>query len=744
MARRGRRKKFKFKHSFELWAVIFILMSTLGIGIGSPVGLLGRVAKAIAVFFFGSWNLLFMLLFLALGIYMIFKKAMPFLWDKKLIGIYLFIIGVLILSHLSFIKNDYSFSVVLNNSFNTTQSVASKIIRNHDYNLVGGGLIGAFLAGGINALVDYSATKAIAIVIIVIGLSVLTGVSILELLRSGFYKGKELLVKDSEENEKPLKVTKEKEEEEKDKAKKEAISSYAELEAITSVKEEKDALQASREVELVGGEKDSSDKANYIYQLPPLGLLNDPENKNKNVINVEGYSRILENVLNDFGITGKVVDYHIGPSVTQYELEIKGGTRLSKIVSINKEISLALAKKDVRIQAPIPGKSTVGIEVANDKISPVSLKEILVDEPGDARTKKLFVALGKNIMGESRFTEIDKTPHLLVAGATGSGKSVCINSIIASILMRSKPDEVKLVMVDPKKVELSMYNGIPHLLMPVVTDPRKANVALQRIVQEMENRYVLFSDKNVKNISGYNELIEKENKKRSGEDKVDKMYYIVVIVDELADLMLVASREVEDSIMRITQMARAAGIHLIVATQRPSTDVITGLVKSNIPSRISFAVSSSIDSRTILDMGGAEKLLGKGDMLYFPMGASTPERVQGAFVSDEELQRIVNHTVSQQKAKYDENFMNLSIAADQGNAGGAVGGVDEEYDDPLYNEIVDFVISSQKASASALQRRFKVGYNRAARVIDLLEERGIVGPPNGSKPREVLVKEDDN
>ena len=422
-------------------------------------------------------------------------------------------------------------------------------------------------------------------------------------------------------------------------------------------------------------------------------------------------------------------------------MEVQSGTKLNKILSINREISLALAKKDVRIQAPIPGKSTVGIEIANDEIRSVSLREILENSPSNKANSKLLVALGKNIMGRSVFAEIDKMPHLLVAGATGSGKSVCINCIIASILMRTKPDEVKLMMVDPKKVELSMYNGIPHLMMPVVTDPKKASIALQKVVAEMESRYDLFSEKNVKNIATYNEWVEKENAKLPEDAKIKKMHYIVVIVDELADLMLVASKEVEDSIMRITQMARAAGIHLIIATQRPSTDVITGVVKANIPSRISFAVSSSIDSRTILDMGGAEKLLGRGDMLFLPMGENAPERVQGAYVSDEELEKIVDYTVSQQKAMYDERFMDLtSSAKEQGNAGGGIKEVEEEYDDPLYNDIVEFVITQGKASASLLQRRFKLGYNRAARIVDLLEERGIIGPQNGSKPREVLVK----
>ena len=346
-------------------------------------------------------------------------------------------------------------------------------------------------------------------------------------------------------------------------------------------------------------------------------------------------------------------------------------------------------------------------------------------------------------MGKNISCQIDKTPHLLVAGATGSGKSVCINCIIASILMRAKPNEVKLVLVDPKKVELSMYNGIPHLLIPVVTDPRKANEALKKIVHEMELRYDKFSEKNVKNIKTYNEWVDKQNESLPDDAQIPHMYYIVVIVDELADLMLVASKEVEDSIMRITQMARAAGIHLIVATQRPSTDVITGVVKANIPSRISFAVSSSIDSRTILDSTGAEKLLGKGDMLFLPMGENDPVRVQGAYVSDEDLQKIVDFTVEQQKAQYDERFMNLNPELDSSRASlDDVKDAKEEYDDPLYNDIVEFVITTGKASASLLQRRFKLGYNRAARIIDLLEERGIIGPQNGSKPREVLVKLD--
>ena len=484
-------------------------------------------------------------------------------------------------------------------------------------------------------------------------------------------------------------------------------------------------------------------KHNYV--LPSINLLDAPKKK-KNSVNqslIEKNIEILEKVLKDFNIIGKVVEVHIGPTVTQYELELHSGTKVSKLLSIHREIALAIATKDVRIQAPIPGKNTVGIEIANKETAAVSFREVLEKVPKSLDGSKLLCPLGKNIMGNVIWCEINKTPHLLVAGSTGSGKSVCINGIICSILMRAKPDEVKLVMVDPKKVELSGYNGVPHLMRPVVTDPKEASVALSKIVAEMERRYDTFSETKTKNIATYNDYVEKKNKTLPPDEQIKKMPFIVVIIDELADLMLVASKDVEASIMRITQMARAAGIHLIIATQRPSTDVITGVVKANIPSRISFAVSSSIDSRTILDMTGAEKLLGKGDMLFLPMGEADPERIQGAFISDDEIKRIIDYTVEQQKAEYDQSFMNLSGDSEKSASQKEDMAQVEEYDDPLYNEIVEFVIETQKASASLLQRRFKLGYNRAARIIDLLEERGIIGPPNGSKPREVLVKLDE-
>jgi len=739
MAKRKKRKEEKskkFPYTNELYGIILILLAVLGIGMNKPLGLVGQLSRAFATFLVGSWDLVLLVACFIVGGYLLLKRSCPKFLSSRLIGVYILAIGILVFSHLSYVELNGGNSVeIFKETLSNLMGSFDLIMHDISFTPSGGGILGCIFAILFNKLFDYSGTKIVAIILMIAGGCLFTGVSIIDIIKNTLKKGKDILphkkknnVVEEEEPLEPAVIIND------NTSNKMVVSSIDEL---TKVKEEN-----KLEEHIITSDESVEVVKNSNYRLPSLSLLNPPK-KSKGGTNqsvIENNIVILERVLKDFGINGKVVEVNSGPSVTQYEMEIQSGTKLSRLLGINREISLALAKKDVRIQAPIPGKSTVGIEIANDSTSPVSLREILEAVPENKSNSKLLVALGKNIMGKSIFCEIDKTPHLLVAGATGSGKSVCINCIIASILMRTKPDEVKLMMVDPKKVELSMYNGIPHLMMPVVTDPKKASIALQKVVSEMESRYDLFSEKNVKNIATYNEWVDKQNAKLPDDAKIKKMHYIVVIVDELADLMLVASKEVEDSIMRITQMARAAGIHLIIATQRPSTDVITGVVKANIPSRISFAVSSSIDSRTILDMMGAEKLLGKGDMLFLPMGENAPQRVQGAYVSDEELQKIVDHTVSQQKAQYDERFMNLSTAKEQGNAGGEVQTVEEEYDDPLYNDIVEFVVTSGKASASLLQRRFKLGYNRAARIIDLLEERGIIGPQNGSKPREVLVK----
>ncbi|MFP4199338.1 MAG: DNA translocase FtsK, partial [Halanaerobium sp.] len=456
------------------------------------------------------------------------------------------------------------------------------------------------------------------------------------------------------------------------------------------------------------------------YTLPGISLLSD---SGKKKVKLANKSELLEETLNSFGVEAKVVNVNHGPTITRYEIQPATGVKVSKIVNLSDDIALALAARDVRIEAPIPGKAAVGIEVPHGNDITVSFRDVIVSEEFQKAKDKLTLALGKGIDGDTAVFNLARMPHLLVAGATGSGKSVCINTLISSILYRATPEEVKLLLVDPKKVELNIYQGLPHLITPVVTDPKKAANVLKLVVEEMENRYDLFSETGSRGIESYNKQVE---------DPDDKMPYIVVIIDELSDLMMVAANEVEDNICRLAQMSRAAGIHLIIATQRPSVDVITGLIKANIPSRISFAVSSATDSRTILDMGGAEKLLGKGDMLFAPVGMQKPQRIQGAFLTDQEISKITSFVKEQATAEYkiekdDIKEVELSI--------------DDEQDE-LYEEAVKLVVK-YRASISMLQRRLHIGHSRAARLIDTMEEDGIVGPYAGSKPREVLVEEED-
>ncbi|HIR58520.1 MAG TPA: cell division protein FtsK [Candidatus Onthousia excrementipullorum] len=755
MAKRKKKKETKkgFAHSTELYGVLLVLAAILGIGRYGPVG---NMIASFAIFLVGVLYNPLLVVLLILGAYLIINRSWPNLFTTKMLGIYLLLIGVLVLMHENFIlQNDSNAVKVFSETTNQLINSFSDVMKGARPNAIGGGIIGCTFGVLFMMLFSYRGMQIIAWTLIIIGFSLFTGFSIIDFVKDKAKAAKEKFPKrdksssDDEEEvstKKPI-ITGNEEQpvlgEIKDDDKKIVISSIDEL---TKAKVHEDTpKEDATEVSEVNVVDENKVTVKHNYVLPPITLLDQPKKK-KNSVNqslIEKNIEILEKVLKDFNIIGKVVEVHIGPTVTQYELELHSGTKVSKLLSIHREIALAIATKDVRIQAPIPGKNTVGIEIANKETSSVSFREVLEKVPKSLDGSKLLCPLGKNIMGNVIWCEINKTPHLLVAGSTGSGKSVCINGIICSILMRAKPDEVKLVMVDPKKVELSGYNGVPHLMRPVVTDPKEASVALAKIVSEMERRYDTFSETKTKNIATYNDYVEKMNKTLPADEQMKKMPFIVVIIDELADLMLVASKDVEASIMRITQMARAAGIHLIIATQRPSTDVITGVVKANIPSRISFAVSSSIDSRTILDMTGAEKLLGKGDMLFLPMGEADPERIQGAFISDDEIKRIIDYTIEQQKAEYDQAFMDLKGDSEKSASQKEDMRQEEEYDDPLYNEIVEFVIESQKASASLLQRRFKLGYNRAARIIDLLEERGIIGPPNGSKPREVLVKLDE-
>ena len=473
------------------------------------------------------------------------------------------------------------------------------------------------------------------------------------------------------------------------------------------------------------------------YEYPPVELLSKPTKKT-----LKGGAKALtetaarlQKTLYSFGVSAKVENVSVGPAITRYELKPAEGVRVSKIANLADDIALNLAAETIRIEAPIPGKQAVGIEVPNKEKQAVHLREVLESEEFQENKSKLTVALGKDVAGNTQLADIGKMPHVLIAGSTGSGKSVCINTIITSIIYNAKPSEVKLVMVDPKVVELSVYNGIPHLLIPVVTDPKKAAGALAWAVQEMDNRYELFAKKGVRDLKGYNHAIEKE-------EEFGKLPQIVIIIDELADLMMVAAKDVEEAICRLAQKARAAGMHLVIATQRPSVDVITGLIKANIPSRIAFAVSSQVDSRTILDSVGAEKLLGKGDMLFFPAGAPKPSRVQGAFVSDDEVEKIVDFVKQNGTATYSEDILESIENNNKTDKEIAMEKDEEDDTDPFLMDAIETVVETGQASTSFIQRRFKVGYARAGRIIDQMEERGVISGYQGSKPREVLMSKE--
>ena len=735
MAKKKKKKesKKKFSYKAELMGIIYILIGVLGI---CGYGPCGEFICACSAFLFGCFYLFFLIGIILIGLYVILKKELPDFWNTKLIGLYLFVIGILMLLHMSYLKDGFSgFNNILEATFNNSMRVFDIVqgaSRTLSFENIGGGIIGGFFISLFASLFDVEGVKIIYIVLIIFGVVIFTGISIADVVSNMLSRGKEMIshkdVDDEEEHVEKIKKhdvkinDHEEVEEEKEKV---VISNINDLKKAPVVENKQ-----NEEIEVIDAVKE-----NENYQLPPVNLLDQPpkKTKNKNQEGIESNIVKLEEVLKEFGIIGHVVEVTVGPAITQYELELKAGTKLSKLTSINKEISLALAKKDVRIEAPIPGKSTVGIEISNESPTTVYVREIMEKLIAEKSSNKLMVALGKDILSRPMFCEINKTPHLLVAGATGSGKSVCINTIITSIIYNAKPSEVKLVMVDPKVVELSVYNGIPHLLIPVVTDPKKAAGALAWAVQEMDNRYNLFAEKGVRDLKGYNHAVEKDG-------EMGKLPQIVIIIDELADLMMVAAKEVEESICRLAQKARAAGMHLVIATQRPSVDVITGLIKANVPSRIAFAVSSQVDSRTILDQVGAEKLLGKGDMLFFPAGEAKPVRVQGAFVSDEEVESIVEFIKSNGTATYSEDILESienSNKTDKEKALEAEQSAEDDAD-PFLQEAINTVVETGQASTSFIQRRFKVGYARAGRIIDQMEERGVISGYQGSKPREVL------
>ena len=742
MAKRKRRrtKKAKIEISIEIYALILSVLAIFGV---CKLGPVGRLIASFGLFVSGSVYMGFLVLLFIIGIYAFWKRDWPEFFSTKWLGFYILVIGILTLMHWKFVSlNDSNVNLIFNSTIDGLKKGFDSLMATGTIGeniSVGGGLIGGVFAILFSKCFSFTGMQITSVIFMIVGFCMFTGFSIVDFLRDRVEYVKENALKhDDKENSKD-------EEEHKLFNKQVKISNGNEIEEDNKqiVQNIDELKRGSVKEETLVEEVHTSNSVNPAYKLPSLEILNKPRNKNSEDNSaIEANISKLENVLKSFGVIAKVVEVHVGPTVSQYELEIASGTRVNKITTLSREIALALSKKDVRIEAPIPGKSTVGIEFANDNPNAVSFYEIMDSKiMRQSPEKKLMVPLGKSIMGDIGVCEINKMPHMLIAGTTGSGKSVCVNGIICSILMRAKPDEVKLAMVDPKVVELSCYNGIPHLVCPVVSDPKEASILLKKMVNEMEKRYRMFASTGTKQIEGYNEYVRRYNKTHQ-EDTLDKMPYVVIIIDELSDLMMVAAKEVEDSILRITQKARAAGIHLIVATQRPSTEVITGLIKANIPSRISFAVGSGIDSRTILDATGAEKLLGKGDMLYLPIGMNSPIRIQGSYIHDNEIEKIISFVKSQQEATYDSQFTNLEEEKHEETSEKSEAVQNREAsDDALYNEIVDYVVKTGKASASLLQRKFRIGYNKAATMIDELEENGIIGPATGnSKPREVLVK----
>ncbi|MCG1020707.1 DNA translocase FtsK [Sutcliffiella horikoshii] len=764
------RDEWKRTVTFEVMGLLLLAITCIAI---AKLGMVGHSFVLLFRFFSGEWYMLMLLGLLILSGYIIWKRELPTFFSRQLVGVYVIMMSVLLLSHVTLFRmlsrgGSFADPSVIGNTWELFWLEVNGETSTTD---LGGGMMGAILFALFHLLFDARGAQWIAMIFIVIGIILVTGKSLNDTVIKvavglfTFAKNQWVAFMDDMKGWKEDSNKRKKEKQAEDKKHKEEkkakaaedvmvmeeesveeilsppiISSFNDREEIMGQEEKPSAVASAQDGEpqedtgeLIAGPMAFTEVENKEYVLPSLDLLNKPiaNHQTTEHENIYQNARKLEKTFASFGVKAKVTKVHLGPAVTKYEVYPDVGVKVSKIVNLSDDLALALAAKDIRIEAPIPGKSAIGIEVPNNEVAMVSLREVLDTKQAEKPDAKLLIGLGRDISGDSVVAELNKMPHLLVAGATGSGKSVCINGIITSILVRAKPHEVKMMMIDPKMVELNMYNGVPHLLAPVVTDPKKASQALKKVVNEMERRYELFSHTGTRNIEGYNDYIKRHN--QDEEAKQPSLPYIVVIVDELADLMMVASSDVEDCITRLAQMARAAGIHLIIATQRPSVDVITGVIKANIPSRIAFSVSSQTDSRTILDMGGAEKLLGRGDMLFLPVGASKPIRVQGAFLSDEEVERIVDFVIDQQKAQYQEEMIPQDINEEV-----------EEVDDDLYDDAVQLVLEMQTASVSMLQRRFRIGYTRAARLIDAMEIRGVVGPYEGSKPRTVLVSGNQN
>ena len=698
------------------------------------LGPAGTILNRLVYFFFGSLTFLLLIALIVFCAFSLFKKEDSTIPVRYQAGLVFFMLAWLLFVALGQYKNNYD------PSFFDTLKTFPSIFGSSE--LSKAGLIGILIYNLFHSLFDVAGTYVFVLLFVLIGLLMFTYDLLIDAIKEHQEKPKEekKVKKEEKKVSKPKKKKKEVVVDDLmiDLGQAEEINPFMEVdipEPIDSNLEK--PVKTIKETK----KEESTEPKHYMhfkeevykdYKMPSLKLLDSVERKSKNGLNstaAKEQGRKLIEILNEFGVEAQLVQIHIGPSVTKFEIKPELGVRVNKISNLQYDLKMGLAATDIRIEAPIPGKNAVGIEIPNVENTMVQMKDLMMGIPNKDANKKLLFCLGKDLMGTNVYGTLNKMPHLLIAGATGSGKSVCVNSIICSLLMRTRPDEVKLILIDPKKVEFTPYKDVPHLLAPVITDGDMANKALKVVVNIMDKRYDLFGETGVRNIAAYNSYV-----RETTDCDLKPLPSIIVIIDELADLMLVAAKEVEASIQRITQLARAAGIHLIVATQRPSVDVITGVIKANIPSRIAFAVSQAVDSRTILDQAGAERLLGNGDMLYLPNGKTSPDRIQGVFIKDEEVNRISDYVKSQGKPQYDDAFIQLREIASQG------GQVKEVSSDPLYEDVKKFVIQSRKASTSLIQRRFSVGYSRAARLIDCLEMEGIIGPAQGSKPREILVK----
>ncbi|RYM07133.1 DNA translocase FtsK [Sporolactobacillus sp. THM7-7] len=760
--RRRAKKGWKETLIYEVGGLAMFSLTCIAI---SGLGAVGEVLKEAGRFLAGDWWMILLLFSLILSVYYVLYRRQPVYFTRRLTGIYLFFFSLLLVSHVRLFESLSKINAWENRSviINTFFLFRGQLFGTSPAGSLGGGMIGAVGFAFFHYLFSTTGTLFMSLFLFLVSLILITGRSLRDTgkkMFGGLFRG--LKKKGSRSKDRIADFF--------SKKKKKSIGGHSETHQGTGPEEPEEQVvdrplpepeihdfnergsgmgdapseQISAETRRdLGDLQEKPEEPDFVqapvenedYQLPVLDLLHHPKKnaQNNEKKHIAANVRTLERTFESFGVRAAVREVHLGPAVTRYEVYPEAGVKVSRILSLSDDLALALAAKDIRIEAPIPGKSAVGIEVPNREVAMVGLREVLESKNAKRATSKLSIGLGRDISGEPILADLNRMPHLLVAGATGSGKSVCINSIVVTLLMRTKPSEVKLFMIDPKMVELNIYNGIPHLLTPVVTDPAKAAQGLKSVVGEMERRYELFSESGTRNLESYNAHVRRFND--SHEEKQPLMPYIVVIIDELADLMMVASKDVEETVTRLAQMARAAGIHLIIATQRPSVDIITGVIKANIPSRIAFSVSSMMDSRTILDSGGAEKLLGKGDMLFLPIGASKPMRIQGAYLSDDEVEKVVRYVISQQQANYRKDM----IPTDQPR------GAAEQVEDELYDDAVELVTNMQTASVSMLQRRFRIGYTRAARLIDAMEARHIVGPYEGSKPRTVLVpkKEDE-